>query len=218
MQIARGARGAAACCSTRQQRVPPVQVTGWCAKPTADQAGLLPSCSHASTSNSHTTWQQQQPRRVLIAAAATAEAGGEAAADAEIGIHEVEELRGIRASLDSEDPVVEYRVHWKDGSADTWCAEGAQGHVEHGVHPSASLYCSAHDIQAWPGHLWLSSNQVRFIHGCGALPCSMVAHCVLPSALCRELASNLSPDLIRDFDERWWQAAKKVRVCVVQET
>jgi hypothetical protein len=27
---------------------------------------------------------------------------------------------------------------------------------------------------------------------------------------CRELASNLSPDLIRDFDERWWQAAKKV--------
>lgn len=27
----------------------------------------------------------------------------------------------------------------------------------------------------------------------------------------RELASNLSPDLIRDFDERWWQAAKKVR-------
>lgn len=27
----------------------------------------------------------------------------------------------------------------------------------------------------------------------------------------RELASDLSPDLVRDFDERWWQAAKKVR-------
>eukprot|EP00883_Tetradesmus_obliquus_P009178 jgi/Sobl393_1/19957/SZX72903.1 len=62
----------------------------------------------------------------------------------EIGIYEVEELRGIRANLDGQEPVVEYRVHWKDGSADTW-----------------------------------------------------------------ELASNVSPDLIRDFDERWWQAAKK---------
>ncbi len=38
----------------------------------------------------------------------------------DIGIHEVEELRGIRANLDSQDPVVEYRVHWKDGSPDTW--------------------------------------------------------------------------------------------------
>lgn len=33
----------------------------------------------------------------------------------------MEELRGIRANLDSQDPVVEYRVHWKDGSPDTWC-------------------------------------------------------------------------------------------------
>jgi hypothetical protein len=54
---------------------------------------------------------------VVAAAEAT-----EAATDAEIGIHEVEELRGIRANLDSQDPVVEYRVHWKDGSADTWYA------------------------------------------------------------------------------------------------
>jgi hypothetical protein len=38
----------------------------------------------------------------------------------EIGIYEVEELRGIRANLDGQDPVVEYRVHWKDGSPDTW--------------------------------------------------------------------------------------------------
>jgi hypothetical protein len=45
----------------------------------------------------------------------------QAAADADIGIHDVVELRGIRANLDSQDPVVEYRVQWKDGSPDTWC-------------------------------------------------------------------------------------------------
>jgi hypothetical protein len=32
----------------------------------------------------------------------------------------------------------------------------------------------------------------------------------VPHCCHRELASNLSADLIRDFDERWWQAAKKV--------
>lgn len=60
-------------------------------------------------------------RAVVIAAAATTTAGaGDAQTDVEIGIYEVEELRGIRANLDSQDPVVEYRVHWKDGSPDTW--------------------------------------------------------------------------------------------------
>lgn len=35
---------------------------------------------------------------------------------------EVEKLLGVRASLEGEEPVVEYRVKWKDGRADTWCA------------------------------------------------------------------------------------------------
>jgi hypothetical protein len=49
-------------------------------------------------------------------------AGTAAAGDSssEIGIYDVEELRGIRANLDGQKPVVEYRVHWKDGSPDTW--------------------------------------------------------------------------------------------------
>jgi hypothetical protein len=34
---------------------------------------------------------------------------------------EVEKLLGVRASLEGEDPVVEYRVKWKDGRPDTWC-------------------------------------------------------------------------------------------------
>lgn len=33
---------------------------------------------------------------------------------------EVEKLLGLRVSLDFEDPVVEYRVRWKDDSPDTW--------------------------------------------------------------------------------------------------
>eukprot|EP00882_Tetradesmus_deserticola_P020056 GHRQ01021611.1.p2 GENE.GHRQ01021611.1~~GHRQ01021611.1.p2 ORF type:complete len:185 (+),score=49.90 GHRQ01021611.1:414-968(+) len=93
----------------------------------------------------------EQRSCIRVQSSSTGSAGTAAAASAassdnssEVGIHEVEELRGIRANLDGQDPVVEYRVHWKDGSADTW-----------------------------------------------------------------ELASNVSPDLIRDFDERWWQAAKK---------
>jgi hypothetical protein len=42
---------------------------------------------------------------------------------------------------------------------------------------------------------------------------ALTSHLALLCAVdlvCRELASNVSPDLIRDFDERWWQAAKKV--------
>lgn len=36
---------------------------------------------------------------------------------------EVERLLGVRASLEGEDPVVEYRVKWKEeGRADTWWA------------------------------------------------------------------------------------------------
>lgn len=38
----------------------------------------------------------------------------------DVGIHDVEELCGVRANLDGQDPVVEYRVRWKDGSPDTW--------------------------------------------------------------------------------------------------
>jgi len=34
---------------------------------------------------------------------------------------EVSKLLGVRASLEGEDPVVEYRVKWKDGRPDTWC-------------------------------------------------------------------------------------------------
>lgn len=44
---------------------------------------------------------------------------------------------------------------------------------------------------------------------------SQVPRIVSVGALCllliRELASNVSPDLIRDFDDRWWTAAKKVQ-------
>lgn len=118
MQITRSARPAAACSSVgRQQRVPSVQVTGWTPRPSADNHVLLHICSYASTSTPNNSHRRQPRSRVVAAAEAT-----EAATDAEIGIHEVEELRGIRANLDSQDPVVEYRVHWKDGSADTWYA------------------------------------------------------------------------------------------------
>jgi hypothetical protein len=34
--------------------------------------------------------------------------------------HEVEKLMGMRANVEGDEPVVEYRVKWKDGSADTW--------------------------------------------------------------------------------------------------
>jgi hypothetical protein len=60
-----------------------------------------------------------------LCARATSAAAAEATAavvpeGSEIGIYDVEELSGIRANLDSQDPVVEYRVRWKDGSPDTW--------------------------------------------------------------------------------------------------
>lgn len=57
-------------------------------------------------------------------AACTAAGAASGDSSSEIGIYEVEELRGIRANLDGQEPVVEYRVHWKDGSADTWCGTG----------------------------------------------------------------------------------------------
>lgn len=118
MQIIRGTRGAASCSARQQQRVPTVvHHTGWSPKYPAEQASLHVACSCVTTS-SIVPPQQQYPRRAVVVAAA-AEAG-DAAADAEIGIHAVEELRGIRANLDSQDPVVEYRVHWKDDSPDTW--------------------------------------------------------------------------------------------------
>lgn len=58
-------------------------------------------------------------RRCSVATAAAAGDAG-TSGEAEIGIHEVVELRGIRANLDSQEPVVEYRVHWKDDTPDTW--------------------------------------------------------------------------------------------------
>ena len=38
----------------------------------------------------------------------------------EVEVRDVVALRGIRVSLEKEDPVVEYRVHWKDDAPDTW--------------------------------------------------------------------------------------------------
>lgn len=52
--------------------------------------------------------------------ASTSSSDSSAADSSDIGIHEVEELRGVRANLDGQEPVVEYRVSWKDGSPDTW--------------------------------------------------------------------------------------------------
>jgi hypothetical protein len=119
MQITRGARGASPCVVKQQQRVPSVvQLTGWSSRHSAaEQAAPIEAWSGVA-SFSASIVRRHRPRRV---AAAAAEAG-DATAEAEIGIHDVEELRGIRANLDSQDPVVEYRVHWKDGSPDTWCA------------------------------------------------------------------------------------------------
>ncbi|KIZ02150.1 Signal recognition particle protein, chloroplastic [Monoraphidium neglectum] len=65
---------------------------------------------------------------------------------------EVEKVIGVRASLEGEDPIVEYRVKWKDGRPDTW-----------------------------------------------------------------ELALNLSPDLVREFDDRWWNAARKGEEATMRE-
>lgn len=33
----------------------------------------------------------------------------------------------------------------------------------------------------------------------------------------RELATNISPDLVRDFDNRWWNAARKGEEAVMRE-
>ncbi|MEW5297785.1 MAG: hypothetical protein WDW36_000969 [Sanguina aurantia] len=60
------------------------------------------------------------------------------------GYTEVAELRGVRIVQQSDLPKVEYLVHWKDGSGDTW-----------------------------------------------------------------ELSSNLSEDLLREYEEKWWAACKK---------
>lgn len=121
MQITRGVSGAASGVLQRQHRhatvVPPS--AGWPCRKAEAAAGVCPVAA--------VQWQLPRAfRSALVAAAATAgEPGSSVAAaadaDAEVGIHEVEELRGIRANLDSQDPVVEYRVHWKDGSPDTWC-------------------------------------------------------------------------------------------------
>eukprot|EP00775_Hariotina_reticulata_P006713 gene6713-6934_t len=62
------------------------------------------------------------------ATSAPAESAGAAAAlpeSSEIGIFDVEELSGIRANLDNQEPVVEYRVRWKDGSPDTCGSDAA---------------------------------------------------------------------------------------------
>jgi hypothetical protein len=118
MQVARVARRASPCV-VKQQWVPSVvQLTGWSLRhATAEQAAPIEACSGVASFRPSFV-QRHRPIRV---AAAAAEAG-DAIAEAEIGIHDVEELRGIRANLDSQEPVVEYRVHWKDGSPDTWCA------------------------------------------------------------------------------------------------
>lgn len=121
MHITRGACGASPCVVRQQQRVPSVvQLTGWSSRhAVAEQAAPIQNCSGVALFSASVHWHR--PRRVAAAAAEASAATGEAG-EAEIGIHDVEELRGIRANLDSQDPVVEYRVHWKDGSPDTWCA------------------------------------------------------------------------------------------------
>jgi hypothetical protein len=65
------------------------------------------------------TWVHSNPRRCVTAQAEAGDSSssGEGAADI---VHDVVELRGMRVSLEQSDPVVEYRVQWKDGSPDTW--------------------------------------------------------------------------------------------------
>lgn len=50
--------------------------------------------------------------------AAAVPPSGESASEA--GVHDVVELAGMRANLEGQEPVVEYRVRWADGSPDTW--------------------------------------------------------------------------------------------------
>lgn len=96
-------------------------------------------------------------RRATLAARATPEAaaaggGADAAGAEEFAILDVEELRGIRVNLDNQEPVVEYRVHWKDGSPDTWCARPGLAAparalaVSAGMH--ARLCCSSRESSA----------------------------------------------------------------------
>jgi hypothetical protein len=137
MQLLRGAPDVAAAARVqhnleRRGHAAPVQVRRL-------QAQRRSSCSSNSSSSSSSSsclatatttsrlvasQQQHRSRGVLAAAAAGADAAaGASSPDAdggEVGIYDVEELRGIRASLDGQDPVVEYRVRWKDGSPDTW--------------------------------------------------------------------------------------------------
>jgi hypothetical protein len=148
-------------------------------------------------------------RDVRMAAAASAPAhGGDAAAGddaSEVGIYDVVELRGIRANLDSQEPVVEYRVHWKDGSPDTWCVFCVLVFFGGGGQRRGCVVCDSCVRACVP--------RLPMLHmpHTGTL---VNVHILARLLLRRELATNVSPDLVRDFDERWWAAAKKVCVCV----
>eukprot|EP00878_Enallax_costatus_P014911 GHUV01015611.1.p1 GENE.GHUV01015611.1~~GHUV01015611.1.p1 ORF type:complete len:274 (+),score=40.84 GHUV01015611.1:193-1014(+) len=119
--------------------------------------GCRPTVPQQSACVVHNSFSQKNVAKLYLRPSACTNASlgnrvstTSSADSSDIGIHDVEELCGVRANLDGQDPVVEYKVRWKDESSDTW-----------------------------------------------------------------ELASNVSPDLIRDFDERWWTASKKGDVDVM---
>jgi hypothetical protein len=135
---------------------------------------------------------------------------------------EVEKLLGVRASLEGEDPVVEYRVKWKDGRADTWCAPRAAAGAPRSIQRArAPLHQASAPSATRPAAASLPpaplSRAARPMRACSAgaspcAPCGPASTPPAPSARAprrRELASNISPDLVREFDDRWWNAARK---------
>lgn len=77
------------------------------------------SCSYSPAGSQPARRQQRQRTRLR----AQAELGDARPVNPD-EFFEVDKIVGIRANLDGEVPVVEYRVRWKDGNGETWCATG----------------------------------------------------------------------------------------------
>jgi hypothetical protein len=94
---------------------------------------------------------------------------------------EVDRITGVRlVPLEGQKAMrVEYRIKWKDDVADTWCVARARG-------------CFV--------RLCLPRRRPPYLSAAG------VADAAAPR---REPARNLAEDVLREFESRWWAAARK---------
>ena len=78
---------------------------------------------------------------------------------------------------------VEYLIKWKDGAADTW---RAAPRAMHATRRLASRFCVNGNVKV--------RRLTKVISG-----------------LFREPARNVAEDILKDYESRWWNCARRVR-------